>query len=163
MPDTPATATQAALDALEAAIVASLDAADVPVLPAPRRNQSIEDAAEELAEGSGVRLWLNLLDGRQIVADELLGAGNPSYEIEHRAVLEWVVVALDDADREAAFHAGIAAIEAALDEDRTLAGTVDDVRLLAPAAVVDDRHDGGSPFKSADIPVDLLFTSDMPV
>lgn len=163
MPEEPATATQAALEALVAAIAGAVDEAETPVLPAPRRNQSIEDAAEELATGSGVRLWLNVLDGRQTVADELLGGGDPDYEIEHRAMIEWLVEAQDDAAREAAFHAGLAAIEAALAADRTLGGKVADARLAPPALVNDDRVEGGTPFKSADIPVDLLFTSDMPV
>lgn len=157
-----ATATQAALDALHVALAAIADS-DTAALTVVRRNRALEDLAAEVAGGGGLRSWANLLDGRQVAAEELLGAGEPAYEIEHRAVIEWIVVGHDDAPREAVFHAGLAAIEAALAADRTLGGAVADVRLAAPPTVTDDRFDGGAPFKSAEVPVDLLFVADMPV
>ena len=74
--------------------------------------------------------------------------------------IEFAVMNKDRAARRAAFEAGLEAIDDAVKADRTLGGTVDDVRLLAPRRSGSGLITDGMPdVLAADMRVLLLFTS----
>jgi len=119
--------TEAALQALRAALLAR---SVIGGIPAPLRNETMPTRFP--AFGS-VTALLNLLDGDGKVVE--IDLGNPDdtlsvYHIEHRAEVEWIVEASDNAAREAAFDAGLVAINAALAADRTLGGVVDFAEIV---------------------------------
>ena len=96
-----------------------------PAIPVPTRNNTLP---AKFAAFNAVAVFFNVLDGDGKVEDTSLG--NPdeaadSYRIFHRAQIEWAVQAVSDTDREAAFDAGLVAINAALAADRSLGAMVD--------------------------------------
>lgn len=115
-------ATEAALQALIEAVRTSMVAAQ---LPEPQRNQTLPSRFKDYGKFGA---FLNVLDGEGKPEDTSLGnsdEGAKSYNIFHRAQVEWVVQSANDASREATFDAGLVAINAALAADRSLGGAVD--------------------------------------
>lgn len=173
------TRTEAAIQALVAALTPDPDAGpdDVPALPAPLRNESLVARLVDLAPG--VAVYVNVWDGDGEVVEEALGADlgetiddeadAGSYEIEHRAVIELVVTAASDAEREAAFDAAMIAIHEAVrpavdGSIRTyLGGAVDMCRIERVTRAGSGLVTDGMPnCKAAEITVLLEFTSPRP-
>lgn len=152
------THTKLALDALAARLTA-FAGGDARLL-APTRNRTVEAMLSEIVEG--VDAHLNLADGDQIEAVELLGSGEPEYEIEHQASVQWVAAGHDRAQLEARFAEGLRAVEDAVAADRTLGGVVADTRLAAPEITNGRAGEAGRPWKAAEIPVAMLFVAPRP-
>lgn len=159
-------ATETALVALAAMLdaLATADVANNPI-PSPLRNEDLAARVEDIGAG-GVQAYLNVWDGEQVEREEYLGAyvGENGYGITHQAKLELVYLGgATDADREAAFDAGLVAILAGLAADRTLAGTVDDVDFgelqFQGSGLVTD---GVPHAKGVVIPIVLTFRSSRP-
>lgn len=146
------TAVQALVSALRAAALA-----DGAALPEPARNAGLlveMDAA--IAEGA----YLNVLDGEVDPKSrvDLVGAG-PEVEYELVVELEWLVVHRDQAERDAAFDRGVAALREVLLADRTLGGAADWVDA-GPLTNREEAAVAGEPaMKAATIPVRILLTA----
>jgi len=140
------------------ALVSALAAADGASLPEPTRNRVLADALDAL-EGSAAA-HLNVVDGDgEVEATEL---GQPRvYEISQTAAVEWIVQASTDADREAAFDAGLEAIATAVEADPTLGGVVDDTEITAVTRS-NLAIEGVPQLKGAEISIRLQFTSTRP-
>lgn len=156
-----ASSTEEAIKALLALLVA-LAALPSPVLPAPLRNEDL--AARLDGEAGAVQKYLNLWDGSQIEREDALGADTGGdYGITHQAKIEWVCAGGTKEDREAAFDAGLVAINDALQADRQLNHTVDFAEmgnLQGPGSgLVTDGVPGA---KGVEIPVNLIFRSTRP-
>lgn len=122
-----ATATETAILALLAALTAQAGTSPQP-FPVPTRNNTLPARmTATVADYPDVVVFFNLCDGAGKVNQETLGDPDvvgATYEIHQRIRLEWVVQGVNDADREAAFDAGLWAINNALKADRSLNGAV---------------------------------------
>jgi hypothetical protein len=120
-----ASKTETAILALVAGLT-TLSAQDSPVVPEPKRNEALP---ARIPAFGALQAWLNVLDGDggPIDGETALGggdAGENAYSLLQSPVIEWVVIATDDATREAAFDAGLVGIYDMLVADRTLGNTV---------------------------------------
>jgi hypothetical protein len=169
------TRSEQALQALVTALEAKA-AGDDPALPVILRNEDVF-ARMEAVPATGVHRFLNVWDGEVSVADEALGAdlvdaiddeepGAGAYEIELRPRIDWICVG-PQADRDAAFDAGLIAIHDAIrgaivDGDRVyLAGAVDHAaieRVVRSGLATD----GLAGVKACEITPLLQFTSARP-
>lgn len=125
------TKTEAAMQALAAALAASVD------LLAPIRDSVLDDVLEPLEGETGVSRKLLLRDGLAGEDDgqpleRTLGRGEGRFDIAHQAEVEWIVAARDRADLARIFDAGLEAIAAVIESDRTLGGVVEDADLPWP-------------------------------
>lgn len=152
------TATQLAIDALALRLTTAAGT-DLRLLP-PSRNRTVETMLSEIADS--VEAHLNLADGEQIEAVELLGAGEPEYEIEHQAVVQFVMTGHDRNALDARFAEALRAVEDAIATDRTLGGMVADTRLTSPEITNGRAGEAGRPWKAAEIPVIMLFAANQP-
>lgn len=122
-----ASATETAILALIAALNAQSGASPSP-FPQPTRNNTLPARfSAKLPAYPDVVVFFNLLDGDGKVNQETLGQPDvvaSTYEIHQRVQIELAVQGGSDADRSAAFDAGLVGINAALAPDRTLAGAV---------------------------------------
>lgn len=96
-----------------------------------------------------------------IEVDTVLLGPPRTYELIVRAELELVVVDANDVRRGASFDAALVAIDAALDDDRMLAGAASDVEIekIDP---VDVAIEGAEGVKAALVVIRMLVTSDRP-
>lgn len=164
--------TETVMKALVAALAAKAAEADSP-LAVPLRNESLFTRMEEA--GGDLARYLNVWDGEGAPTDMALGAGGAGpidddaeggYDIEHRAVVEWLVAGGDDDEREAFFDAGLVAIHDALrpgDDLLYLGGAVSfcDIERVSRAGS-GLATDGLPNVKAAEITVLLTFTSPRP-
>ena len=86
----------------------------------------------------------------------------PAYLYEHRVEIEAIVEAGTPADRDAAFDALIAAVGAAIADNRTLGGLCDWVEAEAPEPA-DLAVEGAAGLKAAVIPVMLIYATSDPL
>jgi hypothetical protein len=149
-----ASRTEEALQALVGVLAEAAGGA----LPEPTRNRVLADALDAL--DSNATAHLNIVDGDgEVEATEL---GQPRvYEISQTAAVEWIVKASTDADREAAFDAGLEAIATAIEADPTLGGVVDDTEITAVSRS-NLAIEGVAQLKGAEISIRLQFTSHRP-
>lgn len=151
-----ATATDDALSALQAALVACAAATG------PLHDNAV--LGSEWATIAATQTFFNLIDGNGD-ASALIGAGQDAggglYEIDHDAELEWVVQASDPVTRRSVFAAGLVAIDDAIRADRTLGGVVSWVEIsrVERSNLVTD---GAPEIKAAIVTVRLTFTSERP-
>src|SRR5262245_21913478 len=121
-------------DALEALFDALMIKAGqpFPAIPEPLQNEDLPSRLVDM--GSGLQMYLNIWDDSEGDPEELLGADviADGYEHTREVPVEFVVAGGSRAARRAAFEAGLTAIDDAIAADRTLAGAVDDARMLAP-------------------------------
>jgi hypothetical protein len=125
------TKTEAAMQALAAALAASAD------LPTPERDLVLDQALEPIAEETGVSHKLLIRDGAasddgEAPLERSLGRGEGRFDIAHAAEVEWIVAALDRDDLASLFDAGLEAIAEAIEADRSLGGIVEDADLPWP-------------------------------
>jgi hypothetical protein len=116
-------ATETAIVGLVAALTTQAGL-PLPSIPVPSRNEILPSRFH--AFGS-VEVYFTVFDGEGRINQETLGHPDVvanTYELHQRPLLMWAVMAPDNAAREAAFDAGLVAINAALAADRTLAGAV---------------------------------------
>jgi hypothetical protein len=113
------TEAEAALKALADALAAA--AAQVsPALPAAHRNETLP--ARLIEQAPGLFVWLNIWDGTPTVTNELLGldvmlladAAARPYEIERKVLVDYAIAGGSEADRVAAFYAGLKALVLAI-------------------------------------------------
>ena len=152
--------TEEAVGALVEALISAANA-PAPAIPKPARNMTLPSRFNVFTGAIGG--WLNVLDGSGEVSTAALGADDTpdAYEIVQRATIEWVVEAADPAAREAAFDAGLVAIDDVLRADRTLGGAVSDARIEAIERS-NLAFDGLATIKAASITATLTFLSDRP-
>jgi len=152
------------IDRAHAALVLVLDA--VPAFDDITVHRG-EYFKEELLEGGDTKRWLNVLiaPGAPQILAEVLGLGeDDGYEVEFVQVyqIEWLVQRDNDAARDAAFQAGLLAIQAALRADRILGGAARGL-TIAPAT----RENSALPFTaktlSAVIPVRVQLRGPSPI
>jgi hypothetical protein len=157
-------ATEAAIAALVAALTAKANASPAP-FPAPTRNNTLPARmTASVAAYPDVVAFFNVLDGEGRIHQETLGAPDVvanTYEIHQRVRVEWVVQSTNDADREAAFDAGLLAINASLAVDRTLGGAVNwcEIEETNRSDLVSD---GLPNAKAVEVFVRLEFLSSLP-
>lgn len=163
------TRTEEVLQALVAALLAQSVLLS-PALPVPKRNEALPSRLFQPAPGAS-ETYLNVWDGDGSPSGETLGADDPGvsdgYEIEHRASVEWVVAGGADADREAAFDAGLMAIHDAVkrgNDGSYLGGAVSmsAIDKIARSGGKGLVTDGLPNIKAADVTVLLTFTSSRP-
>lgn len=132
-------------------------AAATPDLPAPVRNEGLEQGLSRLSAQTGSHGWLNLIDLQpEKLGEEIGDQGEGLEEYDLPVRVEWVVLHPDDATREAAFDAGLQALGAILRADLTLNGTCDDLTFDAPDSA-ETVLSGVPQFKSCEFTVRLLF------
>jgi hypothetical protein len=151
------TKTEEALQALIAALNASVDLPDV------RRSALLDDILEEMDGETGVSRALVIQDGdADMNVDEMeTGLGEGRFFLEHHAELEWIVAARDGTELATHFDAGLEAIAAVIEADRTLSGAVEmaDMRIPPERGL---EVAGARPAKTARIIVTLEFQSRRP-
>lgn len=125
-------ATETAIKGLITALTAQ-SAIAPSAFPVPSRNSTLPTKfTASIASFSDVTCFFNVNDGNGKPEEETLGAPDnvpDTYEIHHRVEIEWVVQGGSSDDREAAFDAGLIAINKALslngtDTTRSLGGAV---------------------------------------
>lgn len=158
--------TEQALQALLASLVTQSQL-PASALPTPLRNEALP--TRMFQTGADLEIFFNVWDGDGDVTDETLGAEDPAqedgYNIEHHAIIEWVVAGGDKAAREARFDAGLIAIHDAVKPvagvylgDVVDSAAIDKVTRAGRGLVTD----GLPNIKSAEISVALTFTSSRP-
>lgn len=164
-------ATGNALEALFDALAAKADE-DEPKLPVPVQNEELPTAM--LDAGDSILWHLSIWDDSEDQdPDELLGADTiaDGYEITKDVPVEFIVAGGTRESRRAKFEAGLEAIDDAVKgligdnevPDRTLSGTVQDARALAPRRNGSGLATDGIPnILAASIRVRLSFTSSRP-
>lgn len=150
------TKTETAMRALEAALNASED------LPQVRRDAVLDELLYEYEQSEGVDVALILRDAPRAEVSDRAGFGDPErFSLIHKADIEWIVCAPEGPDLQDAFDAGLIAIAAAIEADRTLGGAVEFADLTTPP-LRGNTVAGARPVKTAVITVDLEFTSSRP-
>ena len=159
---------ETAIRAVVAALLAKSAEVDAKI-PAPLRNEDIVSRMVEA--GSGLSLYLNVLDGDRDNPDELLGAdlGNVNgYELVQNVHIEWAVAGGSSEDRETRFDDGRKAIWDALKADveaggvTYLGGAVDGLKLMDILPHQATNAAGLPNVKSAEFVFQLTFTSPDP-
>jgi hypothetical protein len=165
-----ASKTETAILAVVAALQAAAEA-EGSKLPAPARNADLVTRLAEVDAGARLAAYLNVLDGDRVAADETLGADlgqNEPFDLTWRVRVEWAVAGGEDADREAHFDAGRAAIWDALKPDASgasvtyLGGAVDSIRCVDILPQAGTVLDGVPHIKACEFVFDLTYTSDRP-
>lgn len=165
-----ASRTEQAIVALVAALAAKA-ATPSPAISRPFRNEAVASRFAKFDGSTGG--FLNVIDGSGgpegpdgnsgefLGADQLEDAGSDAYELVQRPEIEWLVDEADKDKREAAFDAGLIAINDAIRADRTLGGKVSSVFIdrIERSNLVTD---GLSTVKACIITVALSFTSPHP-
>lgn len=157
------TRTEAILSALHQAFLA----AGGDAIPIATRNRTLADMLDELDGGAGGHL--NLVDGDGVVGEVQLSGSGLTYEITHTATAEWLVQAVNDDVREAAFDAGLEAIAAVVESiddavrsgDAPYAGLLDAIDILGIARS-NLAVDGAPALKGAEIQIRIQFVSSRP-
>jgi hypothetical protein len=150
--------TETALSTFFAALVALAQANAA--IPAPVRNEALPSRLAEAA--NDLEYHLNLWDGDTEVDTIALGADvlPDGYDLTHKATLEWVVAGGTSDAREAAFDAGIEAVNDMIKADRTLGGVVARCEIEAVQSAQRRLVTEGMPnTKGADIIVAFEFVS----
>lgn len=99
----------------------------------------------------------NLLDGDSTLDAETLGEGG-SFDFTHRARLEVIVLA-STPDADAQLDATIAAIDAALVNDRLLGGLVDWAQIGPPLELGPEHMELAIDFRVSVHPIELIYTA----
>lgn len=156
--------TEQVLAALHASFVAAAE--DDARIVGATRNLALADQIEAL--GATTSGHLNLVDGGSQILEIMLG-NPPTYEIEHTAELEWIVRAVGQSDRDAAFDDGLCAIADVVDtvsaaieaQDAPYAGILDAIEI-AGIERSNLAIDGVPQLKGAIVSLRLTFTSSRP-
>lgn len=150
------TRVEAAYIALHGVLTAASQEQGSP-LPAPKRNAALHTALDAATGAVTSGVFLNLHDDDPRPVGDLAGGPRGEKEFYVVARLEWVV-GLKDAARDARFDAGMEAIAAALQADRTLGGVVDDTEIDLPRRA-DLAILGAQRLKGATVPILMLITA----
>jgi hypothetical protein len=154
------TRTETALRGLDALLKAAFPLPGM-IEVTPTRNEDVAVALEAVAEG-GPYAGINLRDGAAEISGQMLGVGNPLFEMTHRAEIEWMVADPDAEKRDAAFDDGLMALAAVI-----LASPDLGTDFIADAHISDIERsglvtDGAAQVKAAVLVVTFTFSSPTP-